>query len=74
MVQEPVGGAHSDPVQTSLNIKATIMKHMKVSKCFNFFWLMKAEEFPSFLANDVSVIQEFLLRIFLHVSIIEPYR
>lgn len=29
IIPEPVGGAHSDPVQTSLNIKAMIMKHMK---------------------------------------------
>lgn len=31
VLQEPLGGAHSDPVQTSKNIKAVIMKHMHVS-------------------------------------------
>lgn len=39
--QEPVGGAHSDPMQTSLNIKAVIMKHMKVSSRM-CLWLMKS--------------------------------
>ncbi|KAH8939438.1 hypothetical protein BDL97_15G037300 [Sphagnum fallax] len=28
VIPEPLGGAHSDPVQTSKNIKAVIMKHM----------------------------------------------
>jgi acetyl-CoA carboxylase alpha subunit len=31
VLQEPLGGAHSDPGQTSKNIKAVIMKHMRVS-------------------------------------------
>jgi acetyl-CoA carboxylase carboxyl transferase subunit alpha len=29
VIPEPLGGAHSDPVQTSKNIKAVIMKHMR---------------------------------------------
>lgn len=34
-VQEPLGGAHSDPVQTSKNIKTVIMKYMHVSALFD---------------------------------------
>lgn len=30
--QEPVGGAHSDPIQTSKNLKEVILRQMKVSK------------------------------------------
>ncbi|XP_024360872.1 uncharacterized protein [Physcomitrium patens] len=29
IIPEPIGGAHSDPVQTSKNIKTVVMKHMK---------------------------------------------
>jgi acetyl-CoA carboxylase carboxyl transferase subunit alpha len=29
VILEPLGGAHSDPGQTSKNIKAVIMKHMR---------------------------------------------
>lgn len=37
-VQEPLGGAHSDPVQTSKNIKTVIMKYMHVSALSLIMW------------------------------------
>lgn len=37
-VQEPLGGAHSDPVQTSKNIKTVIMKYMNVSALSLIMW------------------------------------
>jgi acetyl-CoA carboxylase alpha subunit len=31
VIKEPIGGAHADPYQASMNVKEVIMKHVKVS-------------------------------------------